>query len=232
MKSEIPSYNKNRVDKLMERLVANPRYSQVGKVAIDLLTKFHQGYPLENLRPLLLNDNTELVKVGAWIASELGEKGNALLNDVSPLLQHPESRIRFFAIGCILLWADPSKARELASVVSLIDDPEPRVRWKVMDFLSRATREQLLAALSYFEATNPQSKNIWGLRLLLAADADRPREAMIALQNQDRQMRKYGVVLAQRVAEVNKDPLLYAASVDDPDVKDFASTSISLLLNG
>jgi len=221
-------YNKERAKELMDRLTTDPRSPLAGVWMNDLLAEFHRGYPLENLRFLLHNDNTELVKVGAWIASELGEKGKPLLNDVSPLLQHPESKVRFSAINCILLWADPSTGAELASVVRLIEDPESRVRWKVMDFLSRATREQLAAALSYLEATNPQSKNILGLRLLLTG-ADRPEEATAALHDQDGLMRKYGVVLARRVAEINKDPLLYAASIDDPDVKDFADTSISLL---
>ena len=229
MKFATKNYNQDRAEELTERLVADPRSSLAGVLMNDLLAEFHRGYPLENLRPLLLNDNTELVKAGAWIASELGEKGKPLLNDVSPLLQHPDSKVRFSAIDCILLWADPSKGPELASVVKLVEDPESRVRWKVMDFLSHATREQLSAALSYLEATNPRSKNIRGLRLLLGSDADNPREATVALQDQDGLMRKYGVVLARRVAEINRDPLLYAASIDDPDVKDFADTSISLL---
>lgn len=229
MKFATPNYNNRRAEELTGRLAADPSYSRSGKVASDLLAEFHRGYPLENLRPLLHNDNTELVKIGTWIASELGEKGSALLNDVSPLLQHGDSRVRFFAIDCILLWADPSKGPELASVVNLIEDPESRVRWKVMDFLSRATREQLAAALSYFEATSPRSKNTRGLRLLLGSGAENPKEATAALHDQDDVMRKYGVVLARRVAEINTDPLLYAASIDDRDVKDFADTSISLL---
>ena len=108
------NYNKQRAEELTERLAADPSYSRSGKVANDLLTEFHFGYPLDNLRPLLHNDNTELVKIGTWIASELGEEGNALLNDVSPLLQHEDSKVRFFVINCILLWADPSKGPELA----------------------------------------------------------------------------------------------------------------------
>jgi hypothetical protein len=223
------NYNKQRAEELTERLAADPRAPLAGVWMNDLLAEFHRGYPLENLRPLLLSDNTEVVKAGAWIASELGEKGKPLLNDVSPLLQHPDSRVRFSVIDCILLWADPSKGPELASVVDLIDDPESRVRWKVMEFLSRATREQLAAALSYLERTNPQSKNIRGLRLLLGSGAQNPKEATAALHDQDELMRKHGAVLARRLVEIDKDPLLYAASIDDLDVKDFADTSISLL---
>src|SRR5215813_1933408 len=114
------NYNNRRAEELMERLTADPSYSRSGNVASDLLTEFHRGYPLENLRPLLHDGDIELTKIATWIASELGEKGNTLLDDVSPLLQHEDSRVRFFVINCILLWADPSKGRELASVVNLI----------------------------------------------------------------------------------------------------------------
>jgi hypothetical protein len=229
MKFATKTYNKQRAEELADRLVADPRSSLAGVWMNDLLAEFHRGYPLENLRPLLLNDNTEIAKAGAWIASELGEKGEPLLNDVSPLLQHPDSRVRFSVIDCILLWADPSKGPELASVANLIGDPESRVRWKVMEFLSRATREQLAAALSYLETTNPQSKNIRGLRLLLGSGAQNPKDATAALNDQDVVMRKYGAVLARRTAGINKEALLYAASIDDVDVKDFADSSISLL---
>ncbi|MGH9497690.1 MAG: hypothetical protein ACRD3L_00960 [Terriglobales bacterium] len=204
MKFATSNYNKQRAEELTERLVADPRASLAGVWMNDLLAEFHRGYPLQNLRPLLPNDNTEVVKVGAWIASELGEKGKPLLDDVALLMQHPDSKVRFSAIDCILLWADPSKGPELASVVNLIDDPESRIRWKVLEFLSRASREQLAAALSYIEGTNPQSKNIQGLRLLLGSGAQNPREATAALRDQDELMRKYGAVLARRVAGINK----------------------------
>jgi hypothetical protein len=223
------NYNKEHAEELIGRLTADPHSSLKGVLTNNLLTEFHRGYPLESLRSFLRSDNTELVRIGAWIASELGKKGKPLLNDVSPLVQHPDGIVRFTVIDCFLLWSDPSKRAELASVVGLVEDPESRVRWKAMDFLSRASREQLSAALSYLEETSPQSKNIQGLRLLLGSGPDIPKEATAAVQGQDGLMRKYGVVLARRVAEINRDPLLYAASVDDPDVKDFADTSISLL---
>lgn len=226
--STIP-YNKDRAAELTERLIADPRSPLAGRLMNDLLTEFHRGYPLENLHLFLKNTNTELVKIGAWIASELGEKGKVLLDDISFLLFHPESRIRFSAIDCLLLWADPSNGAELALVVKLIEDPESRVRWKVMDFLSRATREQLSATLAYLKKADPQSRNIQGLQLLLAPEADSAREAIAALRDQDAVMRKYGVVLARRIAEIEKYPLSYAASINDMDVKDFADTSISLL---
>jgi hypothetical protein len=60
-------------------------------------------------------------------------------------------------------------------------------------------------------------------------DAANKKATAAALHDQDDLMRKYGAVLARRVAEIDKGPLLYAASIDYLDVKDFADTSISLL---
>jgi hypothetical protein len=176
---------------------------------------------------LLLNDDPEIVKAGAWIASELGGKGKSLLDAVFPLLEHPDSRVRFSVIDCILLWADSSHGLQLASVLRLLSDSESRVRWKALEFLSRASKEQLSAALLYLEIFEPQSKNIQGLRALLRAE--KPLDAMASLQDSDELIRKYGAVLARRLAHVSKEPLLFAASLDDVDVKDFAKTSLSLL---
>jgi len=195
----------------------------------DLLEEFGRGYPLDNLRPLLLHNNSRVATTGAWIASELGAKGSVLLEDVSPLIGHPEKGVRFWAIDCVLLWAGPSDQAELASVIELLNDPEPGVRWKAMDFLSRATREQLEAALSSLEAREPNSMNVRGLRWLIGSHASDLQDVKTALQSQDGVLRKYGVVAARRMSKDNREPLLYAASLSDPDVKNFADSSITLL---
>lgn len=81
-------------------------------------------------------------------ASELGVKGKPLLDAVVPLLKHPERKVRFSVIDCVLVWAEADDESELASVLELMLDAEPSIRWKVMDFLSLAEIEQLRAALS------------------------------------------------------------------------------------
>jgi hypothetical protein len=52
---------------------------------------------------------------------------------------------------------------------------------------------------------------------------------MTALRSQDAVLRKYGAVAARRLSKSNKALLLYAASVGDPDVKNFADAGIKLL---
>lgn len=216
---------------LLERISTDPdsNSQRIGDLTNQLLREFHRGYPLERLRTLLHSEDERLVNTGIWIASELGEKGKPLLSDVLVLIKHPLKRVRFFTIDCILLWAGPSNKPELASAASMIDDPESAVRWKAMNFLWRASREQLLAALSHFEMTQPDSVHFRGLNWLLSRDAGNPEEVKDALRNQDSRMRKYEVVAAARMSPNNSEPLFYSASLEDPDVKDFADSAIQLL---
>jgi hypothetical protein len=196
-------------------------------LANDLLREYHRGYPVENLRPLLFSDDQDVVTTGVSIASELGAKGSPLLGDISRLIGHPQKRVRFDAIDCLLVWAGPSNKTELASAISLLDDPEAGVRWKVMDFLSRATLEQLEAALSSLEVSEPNSVNVRGLRWLIGSHASDPQDVKTVLQSQDEALRKYGVVAARRMSKSSREPLLYAASLNDPDVKRFAESSMA-----
>lgn len=223
------TFNKDRADTILNLIVKDPRSGQVDVLSNDLVKEFHRGYPLLNLRPLLLSPDAMLVSAGVWIASELGEKGKPLLNDVSALLRHPEKDVRFEAINCLLVWATPSNPSELASVITLIDDPERSVRWKVMDFLARASKEQLRAGLSALQITEPKSTRVGGLEWLLSPESLDPEGVMTALQSQDAVFRKYGAIAARRLSKFNKAPLLYAASVPDPDVKNFADSGLKLL---
>jgi hypothetical protein len=223
------NYDKDRAEKFTERILANPNSSQVGVIASNLLREYHRGYPVENLRSLLANHEESIVITGAWIASELGAKGTPLLADISRLIGHPQKKVRFSVIDCLLVWARPSNQTELASVIGLLSDPEAGVRWKVMDFLSRATPEQLAAAHSFFEVTEPNSGNARGLAWLIGVRATDPQEIRIALQSPEEEFRKYAVVAARRMGRVNPELLRYASSLNDPDVKNFADSSIALL---
>jgi len=223
----LTDYNQAAADKLMDRIITSPESPDAGRLTNDLLTQFHRGFPLENIRRLLSSPNQDLVGIAVWIASELGPKGKPILGDIAPLLAHPSKRIRFFAVDCVLTWAGPPNAVELGSTIKLLNDPEQAVRWKVMQFLSRATKDQLQSGLSYLEIMEPQSRTVAGLRWLLSSSSTNPDVVMAALQAQDDLMRKYGAVAAVRISTTKSEPLRYAASLADPDVKDFADSSIA-----
>jgi hypothetical protein len=223
------AFNKERADELLKLIMNDIGSSQIDVLSNDLLAEFHRGYPVMNLRPLLHSAEAALVSVGVWIASELGEKGKPLLSDVSPLLRYSEKDVRFDAIDCMLIWATPSNGAELAEVIKLMDDPERSVRWKVMDFLARASNDQLRAGLSTLQVSEPNSAHVRSLQWLLSPEALDAEGVTRALQSQDAVFRKYAAVAARRLSKGNKAPLLYAASVPDPDVKNFAEAGLKLL---
>src|SRR5262249_10763152 len=156
-----------------------------GALSNDLLREFHRGYPLDNLLPLLQNQNAELVTVGVWIASELGENGKGLLPAVSGLLRHPAKKVRFLAIDCMLTWCGSSEGAQLASTTRLLEDSEGAVRWKVMDFLTRAAPEQLEASLHDLAEKEPASLHVRGLHWLLSPEATDPKMIIAALRDTD-----------------------------------------------
>lgn len=176
----------DKVERIIERIMRDPGALDDGKLANHLLEQFHRGAPVDYLRPLLLSADPRLVRSGAWIASELGEKGNALLDIVGNLLEHADERARFWVIDCVLLWAGPSHERELSKVIRLIDDPEKAVRWKVMVFLSRASKDQLEAALGWFLKEEPVSTNVRGLQWLLGPAGFQVEAVEAMLQNRER----------------------------------------------
>ncbi|HKF20320.1 MAG TPA: hypothetical protein VKE93_02060 [Candidatus Angelobacter sp.] len=222
-------FNKDRADNLLNQIMKDPGSSQVDVLSNDLVKEFYRGYPLMNLWPLLHSPDAALVSAGVWIASELGALGQPLLEDVSPLLRHPEKDVRFDAINCLLVWATPSHAAELASIIKLMDDPERSVRWKAMDFLARASNDQLRAGLLDLQVDQPDSGHVRGLQWLFSQEALDAERVTTALQSQDAVLRKYAAVAARRISKSNRAPLLYAVSVRDPDVKNFAEAGLKLL---
>lgn len=221
------NYDQSRAENLLRQLTEQPRSSQAGVMMNDLLSEFHGGYPLDNLRLLLHSENADVASVGAWIASELGSMGKPLLPDVLPLVRHPSKDVRFSIIDCILLWG--TNGTELSAAVRLTSDPESSVRWKAMDFLSLATRDQLKLALSHLEATEANSPHVRGLRWLISPKASDVEELKLALQDKDALFRKYAVVAAARIFRNNREPLFYAATMQDPDVQNFAKSAINLM---
>jgi len=211
-----------KVEKIIEQIITNPEVADDELLGDRLLQQFHRGAPLDYLRPLLQSPDERLASLGAWIASELGEKGKPLLGIVGSLLRYPAKQVRFWAIDCVLLWAGPSDGREISQAIRLIDDPEKAVRWKAMDFLFRASRGQLESALAFMGKEEPVSPNVLGLRWLLS-NAGRDAETVEAeLRSSSTQMRKYAAAAAVRISKENRHPLLVAASSDDLDIANLA----------
>lgn len=142
--------------------------------ANELLSAFFRGYPVEQLRPLLASDSVDAAKAGAWIASELGEAARPLVNDLIRLLSHDSKYVRFFAVDSLLLAAGRDRGDAIAAAIGCITDSTGAVRWKAMEFLARADRAQLVAAVPYLQ--DPELEHL--LQQLLWENVDEVRRQL------------------------------------------------------
>jgi len=207
---------------LIERINAAPQNPRVDVLSNELLREFQRGYPVENLRHLLASSDLDLVAIGIWILSELGEKSRPLLHDCVHLLSSPVKKIRFWTLDG-LYWTQPQDGCDLAQALKLLDDPDAGVRWKVLDLLSRLSREQIEAAYACASQGALAPAHCDAIRWLLSGESLVSEKIKAALSSPDATLRKYAAVAAARLRERNTDALAYASTTEDADVREFAS---------
>jgi hypothetical protein len=217
------------IEQLIEQALAVAGTPADGVAANLLLREFHKGAPLEKLSPLLLSPEPRVAQLGAWIAQELGEMGKPLLAVVSQLLGHPDRDVRFWLIDCVLLWAGPSEPRVISDVVQLAGDPDRAVRLQALQFLARASREQLESALAFLEGKGRVSDDRAALAWMLSPLGREAEEVGRALGSPDSYTRRYAAAAAARMSGEDRGPLTLAASSDDPEVQRFATSYLAWL---
>jgi hypothetical protein len=214
---------KEREDQLLEHLLTGGNDS----AAIELLDAFHSGYPIERLRPLLQSDEEDAVDSGAWIASELGEKVTPLVNELSPLLNHPSRSVRIYILNAILNATMNAHGEIVAKAVMLIRDPDEAVRWKTLYFLARETKNELAIALPHLKGQTIAALLAW---LLDSGNTQTDMQEIITrLSDKDSLTRMFAVAAAARLGPHNLGPLEHAAASTDPEVSSFATEELELL---
>jgi hypothetical protein len=209
-------------EKLIENILAEPALASSGILANRLLREYHRGYPVQTLKPLLANQNEYVVRLAAFVASELGSRAKPLLREMVRLLSHRNLLIRSDAICAVLTCADRNEQSAIAAVINLLEDPNWPIRWKTMEFLSLASLQQLQAGLEHLEKAH--SPHVEALRWLVRVDESNIDEIPLWLESNVSLNRKYGVVAAAKVASLTYKHLQRAASSDDVDVKRFAES--------
>lgn len=193
-----------------------------GAVSNDLIGEFYsRGYPVEKLIPLLCSENNETVKTGAFLAEELGAKAAPLMPELMRLLEHEDRNVRYDILDAVLAAATPSDGEVIARAVTLINDPDRAVRSKALNFLARADREQLLAALPHVP-DGEVSSGVSGL--VDGGDAATDEQVVGRLVADDRLVRWFAGVAAARVFRRNPDPLNLAVESSDEELRAFAES--------
>ena len=212
-----------KADRLLQELERGP---ESGTLTNDLLDQFHRGYPIENLRGLLLTHDERLLKAGIWIASELGTKCRPLCKEISALLTHPNFYVRFFVIDCVLSTLHEDNDELILRVACLLDDPNAVVRRKVMDFLARIPIEKLSHVLQIPEFSKLGREHKEGIETIVsdAQSLDKIRQFILC---DHPILRKYGASAAARIYKSQPDLLNLALESDDEDLRIFSNGVIN-----
>jgi len=206
-----------RGDVLVERLL---RYgSRNEEDASELIAVFGAGYPVGNLRRLFSSNRDDVVRTAAWVASELGELALPILPELRHLLNHRVAYVRAFVLDAILLAASPANGEAIADAVRLIDDDDEGVRWKTMNFLTRATVQQLRASVPNFTELRLAGLVKWLLEVSSQSDL---ADIINRLKDRVPTNRRFAGAAAARVAARSLGPLEQAAESSDEEVRSFA----------
>jgi hypothetical protein len=193
----------------------------------ELLTELFRGYPVERLRVLLVNENDQVAKAGAWLASELGGRVAPLAQDLEQLLEHPAAYVRFFALDSVLVGTTEEHGEVVSKAITRIVDPHQGVRLKVLTLLSRATEGQLRGGLPYLSTGSLTRPVAWVIGLSSAGDA--AQEISSLLEDDDPTTQRFAVAGAARISVHDSMALERAVSSSNPDVSRFATRELAVL---
>ncbi|TMR98697.1 hypothetical protein [Nonomuraea basaltis] len=214
---------------LIERILAHPADGDlVGSAANDLLSELYAGYPVEKLTRLLHSGDDRILPTATWLLSELAELAAPLMDEVPPLLSSPIRTVRYDAIAVVLEIADERHGPIIAQVMNLSRDPESAVRWKVLDFLSEASVDQLEAGASSLPSGQIKELTEW----LILQDTEEPDlpGIVIRLEEGDPVTRLFAAAAAASLSDKEDTNLLeHAAMVEEEEIRSFAQQRLSEL---
>ncbi|MEM7224667.1 MAG: hypothetical protein AAF495_16935 [Pseudomonadota bacterium] len=137
--------------------ILEPGFEGDGKLSNDLHSAFLRGYPIENLRPLLISKSETVLGTAAFLVTELGWVVHPFVAEIVDLLYQPRARVRFDAIQALARCTTPDDGWALGRVLQLLGDPDDFVRGGAMWFIRVSSRWQLRAALDNAAPQKPDS---------------------------------------------------------------------------
>jgi hypothetical protein len=149
--------NRSNGDKLLAMVLLEGNT----QAANELLGPLFSGYAASNLVPLLRSQDERVVRAGAWLISELGSKAKPLIDTFRELLGHRSREVRFFVLDAVLCCCDDHDGDIIAAAISLAQDQDAAVRWKLIYFLAKLKPNQLEAGKLALSDTHLASLITW-----------------------------------------------------------------------
>ncbi|GAA2206671.1 hypothetical protein GCM10009850_021290 [Nonomuraea monospora] len=216
-------------EELIDRILAHPGDGDlVGPAANDLLSELYAGFPVENLTRLLHSGDDRILPTATWLLSEIPGMAAPLIGEVPALLASPIRGVRYDAIEVVLENAGERDGPVIAQVIGLSHDPESAVRWKVLEFLTEASIEQLQAGAASLPPGQLKELTEW-LILQDGEDPDLPG-VVIRLEEGDPVTRMFATAAAASLSsEGDVNLLMHAVMVEEEEIRAFAQERLSEL---
>ncbi|RWL13889.1 MAG: hypothetical protein EOR57_32635 [Mesorhizobium sp.] len=205
-----------------------PGFEGDSGLTFALQSEFHKGFPLENLRPLLMSGNIHTQAAAAFLVAEISLRlsfnMNCVVAEIADLLDSKVVRIRFDAIEALLGCTTPADGTILGRVMLRLDDERAGVRWRVVQFICLAERWQLRLAVENAAALRPVSAfktlvNAYGHYFMPNAK-DLPR----LLAHPDAVLRRFAAAVAIRPREVIVERFVaMVEQSDDAEIRNIAA---------
>jgi len=197
----------------------------------ELWAAFANGFPIDNLKPLLTSTDQKILGLGAYLIYELGAKARPLLDDIVPLLKNSDPQIRGSAIIAIEECATKFDTHALGKVMESLNDPDPFVQRITMRFIQSCERNVLEVGIRKAAEMNPGtifeelpgylSKTVFCFRRLVPVSAE-ILESL--LTHEDPVANRFGVGLATRprlIVDVNFVTL--ASQLEDKECRNLVN---------
>ena len=201
----------------------------VSKLIWDAYSHFYQGFPIENLRPLLTSTSEKVLCRGAFLANELGWRARALTPEIAALMDCPNPVIRFDAIGALRGCTTSQDGEILGKLFQHLEDSDKGVRWRMVDFIRLARSKQLAAAIRNAASQRPDtiyaeiSETLrWSMRV---TEAELRRMA----GHLDPAVRLFAAGMALRPRSIIDEKFAeIVLETGDPELCDFVSSAFQL----
>lgn len=212
---------------IKELLAAPAKFNEQG-TAYQLLQEYVHGLPLDTLHPLLTHHDQLVQRAAIFVLSELGRGGAALICDVLPFLETDDRYMKYHALEILMVCSFAEHVEKFIHVVRALEDDDPVIRTLAMDLVSNADTPRLEAAIRLCEAPG-SSDAVYkeGLVQMIQSERLTPEDVLAMLQSEYALVRKYGVIIAERLLRIYPDLIVEAAaSISDADVHEFSKEVI------
>jgi hypothetical protein len=118
---------------------------------VDLVMAAAKSFDPDNPSPLinLLESNALMTnRRGLQVFAKLGRRGAAVLDVALKLAGHPDGMARNALMDGVICYSQALNSSQASAILTLVDDPFPLVRAKVMTYLAHADLGSLEAAVA------------------------------------------------------------------------------------